>query len=71
MHINRRLDVVVAEELLDGSDIVTAFEQASCEGMPESIARGPLRQSCLRDGLFHGFLKQRFVYMMSSLLAGP
>ena len=37
---HRALDVLVPQEFLDRSDIVTAFEQVSCERMPESMARG-------------------------------
>jgi hypothetical protein len=35
---HRRFDVVMAQEFLDRSDIVTAFQQVSCEGMPKRVA---------------------------------
>ena len=40
---HRCLDVAMAQEFLDRSNIVTAFEQVSGEGMPEGVASGPLR----------------------------
>ena len=40
---HRCLDVTMAQEFLDRSNIVAAFEQVSGEGMPESMAGGPLR----------------------------
>ena len=64
---HRGLYVAMAQEFLDRSDIVTAFEQVSCERMPESMARGPLRQSGPCDSIFHSFLNQRFVYVMSAM----
>ncbi len=57
---HRGLYIPMAQEFLDRSDIVTAFEQVSCERMPESMARGPLGQSGLCDSIFHSFLNQRF-----------
>ena len=58
---HRRLDVVMAQKLLYRSDIVTAFEQVSCEGMPESMACGPLKQSSLHNGIFDGQIGQEGV----------
>jgi len=63
---HRRLDVAMAQEFLDRSYIVTAFEQVSCERMPESMARGPLRQPCSWDCIPHGLLNQGFINVMSS-----
>jgi hypothetical protein len=52
---HRRFDVAMAQEFLDRSNIVAASEQVSREGMPERVASGWLRQSCLRDRISHGF----------------
>lgn len=58
MSINhRRLDVAMAQEFLDRSDIITTFEQVSGEGVPERVAGGPLRQSSLCDRVLHGFFE--------------
>jgi len=67
---HRRFDVAMAQKLLNRSNIIPAFEQVSCEGMPESMACGPPLQSCVCDGISHGFLHQRFIYVMSPFLAG-
>lgn len=47
-----RRDILVAQELLDGSDIVTGFEQMRGKGMAKRVA------SCTLDdsGFSHGFL---------------
>ncbi len=47
---HRGLYVAMAQEFLDRSDMVTAFEQVSCERMPESMARGPLPAGLLPRG---------------------
>jgi len=71
MSINhRRLDVAMAQEFLNRSDIITTFEQVSGEGVPERVAGGPLRQSSLRDRVSHGFLNQRFINVMAALFPG-
>jgi hypothetical protein len=35
---HRRLDVAMAQKLLDGSNVIGAFEQGSGEGMAEGVA---------------------------------
>jgi len=57
----------MAQEFLDRSDIVTAFEQLSGKGMPERMASSSLRQSRLCDRISHGFLNQGFVNGMATL----
>jgi hypothetical protein len=64
---HRRFDIIMAQEFLDRSDIVTAFEQVSGKGMPERMASSSLRQSRLRDRISHGFLNQGFVNVMATL----
>jgi hypothetical protein len=61
MGINHhRFDVVMAQQLLNGSNVRTAFKQVRGEGMPESVARGSLREPGLRHGVSDGFLHQGF-----------
>ena len=38
-----RLHIAMTQKLLDRSDIVTPFQQVSCEGMPESTPRAEAR----------------------------
>ena len=44
-------DVAVAEELLDGSDVVAALEEVGREGMAKRVAGRPLRQTGAQQGL--------------------
>lgn len=37
---HRRLDVLVAEQLLDGANVVAVFEQMSGKGMAQGVAAG-------------------------------
>ena len=46
---------------LDTSDIATAFQQVSGEGMPERMARGTLDKVRLGDGFLHGQLRNPIV----------
>jgi hypothetical protein len=46
----------MAEELLDGADVVTIFEQMRGERMAECVAARPLRQTGEADGDVNGAL---------------
>jgi len=46
----------MAQEFLYGSNIVAGLKQVRGEGMPEGVARGPLRQARLRNGISDGLL---------------
>jgi hypothetical protein len=55
--IDHRLDVVMAKQFLDRSNIVAAFKQMSRKIMTKQrMACDPFDQSCLCDGVSHGFL---------------
>jgi hypothetical protein len=43
-------DVVMAQKLLHGPDVVATFEQVSREGIPERMGRGPFRRLVCRLG---------------------
>ena len=64
---HRRFDILVAEKLLDRSDVIATPEQVSGEGMAEGVTCGPFRQACLYDRVSHSFLHQGFVNVMASL----
>ena len=49
-------DVFVAEEFLDGADVVAALEEVGGEGVAEGVATDALRDGCRSHGLFEGFL---------------
>jgi len=65
-----RFDILVAEKLLDRSDVIATLEQVNGEEMAEGVASGPLGQSRLQDRLPHGFLNERFIRVMAALLPG-
>ena len=64
---HRRLDVAMAQKLLDGSNDIAAFKQVGGERMPKGVARGPLGQSCLHNRVPHSFLNERFIRVMAPL----
>lgn len=43
-------DVGVAEQFLDGADVVTRFQQVGCEAVAEGVAGGRLRQAGAAGG---------------------
>jgi len=64
---HHRLYVAMAQKLLDGSNVIATFEQVGGEGMPESVASGPLGQAGLHHRVPHGFLNERFIHVVASL----
>jgi hypothetical protein len=62
-------DILVAQEFLYSSDIVSVLQQVRGEGMPKRVARCTLADSGPPDGGLHCLLDQRLVHMMSALLA--
>jgi hypothetical protein len=67
---HRRVNIFVAEQLLDGSDVVAGFEQMGCEGVPEGVAADVFDDSGFSHCFLHCSLEDRFVNVMSPLLAG-
>ena len=55
---HRRLHIAMTQKLLDCSDVIIPFQQVSCEGMPESMARSslpfPFPADVQPHGLFDG-----------------
>ncbi len=51
-----RLDIAVPQQPLDGLEVVVRKEQVTCEGVPESVRRNPLRNASPRCGLLDGGL---------------
>jgi hypothetical protein len=60
----------MAEQFLNGSDIVALFEKVSCERMPEGVAAGVLGAAGLEHGGFHGTLEDGWVDVVTESLAG-
>lgn len=66
-----RTDVLVAEQFLDGPDVVTGFGEVRGKGIPECVARGSFRQTGHYHSLSDGFLHEGFVNMMATLFLNP
>jgi hypothetical protein len=64
------LDVAVAQQLLDGADVVPLLEEVGGERVPEGVAAGGLGQPGLRDRLLHRLLHGRLVQMVAADGAG-
>lgn len=46
MRVDHRCShILVSDELLDGADVVTPFQQMRCKGVPECVATGALAHS--------------------------
>lgn len=65
-----RCDVGVAEQLLDGSDVVAGFEQMRSERVAECVTRCPFGEARRLHGYTEAALNHAFVQMVPSLLAG-
>jgi len=61
--------VSVAEQLLDGSDVLSVLQQMSREGVTERVARGQLHDAGCAYGLLDGPLQDRLVKMMTAALS--
>src|SRR5688572_8969899 len=65
---HRRGDVAVAEELLDGPNVVAALEQVGGEGVTERVRTGTLAEARTQGSLLHRALDDRFVEVMAAPL---
>jgi hypothetical protein len=64
-----RAHVLVAQQLLDGADVVAGFEQMGGERVPQRVTPCVLRDTRATDRLLHGALNDRGVHVMAALLA--
>ena len=72
MRVNhRRRDVGMAEQILHGSNIVTAAEQGRRERVAEGVRCGGLRDACLFYGTFEGALKGLVIHVMATHDTAP
>jgi len=65
-----RSNVFVSKEFLHGTNVVTVGQQVCRERVPERMARDSLREACLPHRSLQRPRKQRFVDVMTALLAG-
>lgn len=68
---HRRADVLVAEQFLHRTDVVTGFEEVRGEGMAKGMAGDGFGDAGTQRGLAHSFLQRTFVVMMAASLAAP
>jgi hypothetical protein len=66
---HRRPDVAVAQEFLDGTDVVALFQKTGCERMPERMATAVLGDSGTQDCGLHRALEHTFVDVVSAFEA--
>lgn len=70
VRINHRgANIVVAQQLLDGANIVATGQQMRGEGVTKRMTRNALRQACFSNGLFDRPLNQRFIDVMTPLVS--
>ena len=59
-------DVGVAEELLDGADVVAALEEVGGEGVADGVAAGAFGEAGGEDGVVDGALEDRLVEVVAA-----
>ena len=59
-------DVFVAEEFLDGADVVAAFQQVGGEGVPQHMGGDVFGDACFAGGLTDGFLDAAGVQVVAA-----
>ena len=64
---HRRFDVAMPQQLLDGSNVRTVFEQVRGKRMAERMARGSFRQTSHHHSFSDGLLHEGFVKVMATL----
>ena len=70
MCINHRsADIAVAEEFLNRADVIPIFKQMGCKRMSKRVRGSRFGYSGLANGLFHCFLQNGFVQMMSAFFS--
>ncbi len=58
-------DVFVAEEFLNGANVVVVLEEVGGKGMPEGVRSNVFIYFCGAGCLSYGFLENRFVKVMT------
>jgi hypothetical protein len=65
---HRRTHVFVAQELLDGADVIARFQQMRGERMAERVANRVLDDAGFANGPSNGALHQRLVDVVAAIL---
>lgn len=67
---HRRLHVAMAEELLDGMDIVAILQEVDGEGLAEGVGGDASHEACVAGRLLHRALDCALVQVMAESPAG-
>ena len=67
---HRRPDIRVAEELLDGADVVAGFEEMGGEGVAEGVTGDSARDAYGERGIVDCALDRALVIVVTVLVAG-
>jgi len=67
---HRSADIAVAKEFLNRADVIPVFKQMSCTRMSKGVRGSRFTDSGLANGLFHRFLQNKFVQVMSAMFSG-
>ncbi len=59
-------DIFVAQQFLDGADVVAILQEVGGEAVTKGVATDPLRDPGFLDGLFDRFLDAALVQMISA-----
>ena len=62
-------DVAVAQEFLDGTDVIAVLQHVRRKGMPKDVAAGALVDTGLGYGFFHRLLQKAFAHVVAALLS--
>lgn len=66
-----RFHVLVTEEFLDGTDVVTALQEVGGEGVAEDVRGDVFVNVCAAGGISDRFLYKRFMEVMTTGDTGP
>ena len=71
MRVNHRgADVSVAQEFLDGPNVIPVFQEVGGKAVPKSVGACRLGYSSLQHGLSYRLLQDRFMKMVPLSQAG-
>jgi hypothetical protein len=68
---HRRSHILVAQKLLNCSDVIAILYQVRCKRVPRCVTRRSLGQPCFRDRLLECLLQDGFINVMATLFACP
>ena len=58
------VDILMPQQLLNGTNVISVFQQMSCKRMSKGVTTRMFNYSGLQNGFSHSTLHKRFVNMM-------